>query len=213
MSRNSHKKTSMFKRIQNKMRHGLAFEAMRCRLERIGIYLTPYYWVQEGLADTSMPEVKCNIEDYSVSFFGPEEMKIIGENARGYCQDKLLARLKNGKKCLGMKRGTEIAVFMWIDLDKCNCEVSEFRLNKNEAYLYDMYTMEAFRGKNIAPYLRYQGYQMLKEIGRDTFYSISDYFNSSSIKFKKKLNAKFIRLVFYISLFGKFRHSFTMKKY
>jgi hypothetical protein len=61
-----------------------------------------------------------------------------------------------------------------------------------------MYTMEPYRDKNLAPYLRYQSYGILNKTGRSKLYSVSEYFNSSSIKYKQKLNAKNLKLVLFI---------------
>jgi len=42
--------------------------------------------------------------------------------------------------------------------------------------------------------MRVESYRHLRQAGRHTFYSISDYFNSPAIRFKEKLNAEAIRL-------------------
>jgi hypothetical protein len=76
-----------------------------------------------------------------------------------------------------------------------------------------MYTRDSYRGKNLAPYLRYKSYEMLKQIGRDKLYSVSDYFNSPAVKFKKKLNTKKIKLILFIQLFNKLHWTFTLKSY
>ena len=70
-----------------------------------------------------------------------------------------------------------------------------------------------YRGKNLAPYLRYKSYEMLKEMGRDKLYSISEYFNSPAVKFKQKLNAKKLKIILFINLFNKFSRCFTVKTY
>jgi hypothetical protein len=76
-----------------------------------------------------------------------------------------------------------------------------------------MYTMDDFRGKNLAPYLRYKSYEILKELGRDKIYSVSVLFNSSAIRYKEKLNAKNLKLILYIELFKKLKWSITLKNY
>jgi len=50
-------------------------------------------------------------------------------------------------------------------------------------------------------------------MGKDTCYSITEYFNTSSLKFKNKLNVKPVKLCLYINLFSKFRRNWTFKKY
>ena len=79
---------------------------------------------------------------------------------------------------------------MWINIKERGFKETIIQLKSDEAYLWNMYTMESFRGMNIAPYLRYKSYEVLKGMGRDKLYSISEYFNTPAIKFKLKLNAK-----------------------
>ncbi len=91
--------------------------------------------------------------------------------------------------------------FNWFDLEESNSRLHRFRLEDSEVYLFDMYTMKTFRGKGIAPCLRYETYKLLRKMGRSKFYSISDFFNITSIRFKEKLNARFLELRLYIRLF------------
>ena len=88
-----------------------------------------------------------------------------------------------------------------------------FRLKDNEAYLLNMWTFHAYRGKNLAPYLRHQSYRLLEKQGRTEKYSITQYFNKSSIKFKNKLNSKHLKLYLSIALFKKFYWNFCIKEY
>ena len=71
----------------------------------------------------------------------------------------------------------------------------------------------SYRGKGIAPYIRYQLYKELTKLGRNKLYSISDFFNAPAIKFKKKLNAKSHKLILFIEIFNKWRFSLLIKKY
>ena len=78
--------------------------------------------------------------------------------------------------------------------------------------LFDAYTLDSFRGKGIAPYIRYQLYKELEKTGRMTLYSISERFNLSSIRFKKKLNARLVGQGLCVVLFKKWRFSTRLKK-
>ena len=86
-------------------------------------------------------------------------------------------------------------------------------MEPNEAYLYDMYVKKAFRGRNLAPALRYKSYEVLKDMGRDTFYSITERSNTASFRFKQKLGAKLVFLGLYVEFFGKFRKRWALKRY
>jgi hypothetical protein len=197
----------------SKFRYGLVFQVFRNWLARTGIEFTPYYWVQEGINPTEAPKIKGSASEYSVEFLKEEDMKLIGENARGYSEKEFLEWLKAGKKCLGLRHNSDIAVFMWIDLDICPFEPIDAPLKSDEAYLADMYTMEPYRGKNLAPYLRYYSYEILNKIRRDKIYSVVEYFNTSAMKYKQKLNPRKIKLVFYLRLFKGKKWSYTVKTY
>ncbi|HYA30722.1 MAG TPA: GNAT family N-acetyltransferase [Acidobacteriota bacterium] len=162
------------------------FEALQYRLASMGIVIAPYYWIQEGVNDIDLSQNKADFENYTFGFFGPDEMKqIVASEAWGYAEDQLLARLEEGEKCFGAKYHGEIVAFMWVDLEKWFIKKHRTKLGNNEAYLFDMYIMKPFRGKGIAPYLRYQSYRFLKKTGRDRLFSYSDYFNNPSIRCKK----------------------------
>jgi hypothetical protein len=88
-----------------------------------------------------------------------------------------------------------------------------FELKPTESYLNSIYTFEAYRGKNLAPYLRYHSYKLLEEKGITTYLSVSEYFNKSTIRFKKKLNSKPAKLYLSLVLFKRWTMNFTMKDY
>lgn len=102
---------------------------------------------------------------------------------------------------------------MMIELNDFKYHRKTFHIKENEAYLFHMYTFEAHRGKNLAPYLRYQSYLMLKEMGKDRIYSITQFFNKSSKRFKKKLNSRNLKLYMNIILFKNFHYHLLLKNY
>jgi hypothetical protein len=102
---------------------------------------------------------------------------------------------------------------MFINLAVCDFASLNLALKDDEAYLTYMFTMDSFRGKNLAPYLRYKSYEILKHMGRNKIYSVSVLFNSSAIRYKEKLNAKNLKLLLYIELFKRLKWSFTLKTY
>jgi hypothetical protein len=44
---------------------------------------------------------------------------------------------------------------MWINFNELSYKSTIIHLKSNEAYLWYMYTVKPYRGKNLAPYLRY----------------------------------------------------------
>lgn len=208
-------RVSLLKKIKSKVRYGLTLQSIRLKLIRIGIDISPYYWFQEGVNITKIPEIQGITADYSFESLGPEDMKIIETLDKGWSRsnERIIALSENREKCLGIKYNGEIAAFMWINFVEFKYKSTVMPLKSNEAYLTDMYTVEAYRGKNLAPFLRYKSYEMLKEMGCDVLYSISICFNSPAVKFKEKLNARKLKIILYIQLFKKFHLSFTLKSY
>jgi hypothetical protein len=152
-------------------------------------------------------------QDWTSGIFLPEDMKLMENNGSGYSPEDFLAFIKEGQQCIGIKYKGKVAAFMWINFRELNYKSLHMKLKSNEAYLWNMYTMEAYRGKNLAPYLRYKSYELLHAMGKDTLYSISEYFNTPAIKFKKKLNARIMKIALYIRLFNKVEWNITIRSY
>ena len=199
-------------RLLSKFKHGLVLHSVRNQLNRIGIKISPYYWVQEGI-NAAEPGIIGDISEYNVGFIDPEELIKTKDNLRSYSLEVLLNYFKAGNRCLGLKHKDELASFMFINLTECDFTPDKVPLKDDEAYLTFMYTFEAFRGKNLAPYLRYKSYGVLKEMGRNKIYSVSAYFNSAAIRYKEKLNAKNLKLMLYAELFKKIKWSVRLRTY
>jgi hypothetical protein len=207
-------KVSSLKKIMIKVRYGLTMQGIRYLFRKIGIDFTPFYLFQEGINFTEMPEIKGINQEYSCELLGAGDMKAIGAiNYYGYSEEKLLKLLESGEQCLAIKHNEEIAAFMWLKFDELIFKSMHITLKSDEAYLWFMYTRESYRGNNLAPYLRYKSYKMLKEMGRDKLYSISDVFNSPAVIFKKKLNAKKLKLILFVQFFNRLQRSCTLKTY
>ncbi len=199
--------------LSNILNNGLLFYGIRNRLARIGFDFDPFYWVLEADSVYEQPTIKGNPEEYTFEYLDLEEIKDIGKNKRGLKEEELLRGYQDGQKCIGLRHNKEIAAYMFIELNDFSYNRKKFELKDNEAYLLNMYTFESHRGRNLAPYLRYLSYQLLSDMGRNKIYSVSAYFNKSTIKFKKKLNAKHLKLFLYIILFKRYHWHFQLRTY
>jgi Acetyltransferase (GNAT) family len=204
---------SQYRRIINKLRYGLVLQVIRNKLAKAGIEFTPYYWFQAGIGDKKMPEADRLNSEYSAEFLNEKEMKFIAETSRGYTESDFVSRLKDGKLCLGLKHNNKVVSFMWIYLNECTFGPRKFRLNNDEAYVTDMYTMESYRGNKLAPFLEYKNCEILNKMGRYKIFSAIEYFNSSARKYKVKLNSRKLELVLFVRLFKKIEWSFKIKSY
>lgn len=190
------------KYIRLKIRHNPFPRVILDALAKMGIKTQPYYLCVEGLSDRTLPPYETGFHQYLFSFLGPEDMKKIGTIPhRFFSEQQLLSRLKKGQLCFAAKCRGKIAAFAWCNLEECHYDGCNFPLKNHEAYLFDTYTLNSFRGRGIAPYLRYHLYEELARMGRKRLYSVSERFNIPSIRFKQKLNAKFVGRGIYVELF------------
>ena len=169
--------------------------------------------MKEGIGNFDPPTIKGDPAEYTTGFFGPEDMVLINKQEPECDLKGLLNSLNTGKKCFGVKYKEEIAAFCWISFTAITYKTVSSPLKENDVYFTDMYTMKQFRGKNIAAHLRYKCMILLMKMGKDTFYSVTECFNTPAIRYKKKLNAKKQRLCLYLKLFNKYKWHFTLRTY
>lgn len=183
-------------------------------LGKVGIGIIPYYVILEGLFNNTLSHLETGFDEYEIGFLGPEDMKTIASiPGRNHKEEKFLSRLEKGNLCFGVKHHSQLAAFTWCNLQESTFKGCALPLKDDEAYLFDAYTLMPFRGKGIAPYMRYQMYKEAAKLGRNKLYSISDIHNTPSIKFKKKLHARFVEKHVFIRLFNKWTFNMSLKKY
>ncbi|MBN2483723.1 MAG: GNAT family N-acetyltransferase [Candidatus Omnitrophica bacterium] len=203
-----------FNRLINKFRYGLFLEYLQSRLTKLGCEITPFYVIREAVDRTRLKVDEPSLEGYTCEFLDSIEMeKISAIRGDGPSLEELRSRRAKGNRCFGMRYHDEIIAFNWIDSQEISSGLFRQPLKNNEAYLFDMYTDKRFRGKNIAPYLRYRTYQVLTAEGKNCFYSISNFFNKASLKFKKKLDSKPVKFGIFFRFFRKPSRSWILKKY
>lgn len=207
------RKISTPKRFWNVISNGLFFHGLRNRLARIGINIIPYYWVQEEVQQCEVPQIKGDVSEYKLRNLSLEELIIICKDIDNFILDDFIQDFENCDICIGLENNNEIAAYTCIALNSYNFNNKIIELQDKEAYLFNMWTFLTFRGRNLAPYLRYKSYGMLNEMGRSTKYSITEYFNKSSIKFKNKLNSRPVNLYLYLEFFGKLKKHYLIKSY
>ncbi|MBO0340552.1 MAG: GNAT family N-acetyltransferase [Allomuricauda sp.] len=206
------KKVSGFDRYWGIVRNGLFLLGLRNRLAKLGIDVAPYYWVQEETEPCAEPIIKDDAT-YTVRYLNQDELRKVCHLEPGEDYDRMMEGVEKGQLIIGLETSNKIAAYTFVELNDFDFKGRRFELGPNEAYLLNMWTFHEYRGKNLAPYLRYQAYQLLREKGIDVKYSITNYFNKSSIKFKNKLNSKHLYLYLCVVLFKRYTWNFTLRKY
>lgn len=169
------------------------------------VRIVPYYLIKECLLDENEVNLQPKLDSLDVEFLSLPEIKALTKHPEVLDKEEdLVKRHQEGCLCLGLKYGGEIAAYTWCDPQYLQFKKVHYRLKENEAYLFDIRTFKAYRGKNLAPYLRYQLYKHLSQKGYSVFYSVSALLHTSSIKFKMKLGAQRWKFYIYICFFNRF---------
>jgi hypothetical protein len=187
---------------------------IRRGLYSLGINIRLLYLVSEGLSDKDARNFKPDLDDYGIEFLDPKDMSEISIlPGREVAEEHFLVRFEKGQKCLGIKNKGKIIAFTWCNFDKIGINLMRFPLNLDEAYLFDAYTLIPYRGKGVAPYLRYEMYKELNKLGKHKLYSYTDYFNTAAVKFKEKLNAKITGVYLIVALFKKWCFFIQLRRF
>lgn len=203
-------------KLTDKYRKGLLshfiYERVRNSLAKVGLRISLFIVFEErplGGAAASAALADCRLGLLSEADM-PELAAVEGY---GYSSADLVTRLKNRSLCVALRHQERIVAFTWCDTENRRHKILPVELSENEAFLYDAYTAKAYRGKNLIVLVRHRAYEELEKIGRFRFLSTSDFFNRPAIRFKKKLHAVPLQLVFYICLFNKIEKKFVLKEY
>lgn len=182
--------------------------------KKLGLYVKAYYVVLEGRRTISSQPMNPQSGSYKMLSFDDHDMKLMASIPdRDFSEESLITRLKEGKRCFGIKCKGQIAAFTWVDFREFGFSASRSLLNENEAYLFDAYTLPAFRGKGLAPFVRSYAYGQLEDMGIKTFYSITDFFNVTAMRFKEKLGAKAMEMRLLFLIFNRRIFDIRLKKY
>ena len=199
------------KKIKHRVKERLVLSYFFQRLNVIGITITPLYLTQEFLFDEKDLILRPELDPITMTFLSSTEVKKIydyPESREMGLENRTF--LEEGCLCFALKYNDEIAAYMWCDLLRCH-GFYPFFLQADEAYLFGAYTFKAYRGKNLAPFLRNQVYKHLNQLGRTKIYSLTDILNTPAIKFKKKLKAKPLKIIINIKFFNKYNWNILMR--
>jgi GNAT superfamily N-acetyltransferase len=207
---------SKWSRFLDRVRNEGVLFALLHYSTRVGILIRPFYYMREALP-AEIPEHLTRLpEGFEFSVFGRDDVAAISrlEEWKGYLSERrMVDYLNKGDACLGVRHHGKIVAFTWYSLVGSSEELHSVTMKENEAYLHDMYVLKAYRGSSIAPSLRYRNYEVLRSMGRDTFYSWTEFSNSASLRFKQKLGAQPVVLGIRIRLFKKYRVTWVLRRY
>jgi hypothetical protein len=201
-------------RLRDNFRHRQILQSLFKFLGRHHIIIAPYYVTVESLKHEYEPRADPDLGPIAACLLSPAEIEEVyahpDSEVMAYEKETLL---NERCLCFGLRIKGEIAAYMWCNLNRCHSRYTRFSLRQNEAYLCSAVTLKAYRGRNLAPSLRYELYKYLNGLGRTSFYSITEFFNTPARNFKEKLGARPLRLGLHIRLGGRCQRDITLKRF
>lgn len=195
------------------MSRGLLVKLLLDKMSWKGIRIEPYLVMIEEWSEACGKQFQTGFEGFQTGFLEARDMHLISAARDWHDKDFYVRRREKGDKCFGIRKDGLLAAFSWADFEEFSFDGERFRLHPGEAYLYDMWTVEDFRGQGLAPFLRYRFYEALRGMGITKMYSTTDYFNTPSVKFKAKLGARNMKLCLYVNLYDRYRRTFEIWRY
>ena len=195
------------------VKHGQVGKALLWRLSRIGVSVEIYYVFREKLDHVRIEDFTSNFSSYSMQRLGPDDMAMVADLEYSFARPALEKKLSAGHLCFGLMHENNLAAVLWCDLEECHHRPYRFKLAKNEGYIYAACTTERYRGKGLAPYLRYLVYCDLIGDGIDTFYSATDYYNKPALKLRHKLNFDLLKLCLHTQFRRKRQFNWVIRNY
>lgn len=176
------------------------------------IQLMPYYIMEEFYDDQKKLNVPLGKEDLAIGILTRDDVELLGNHEESLETTEMLIRsFELGCLCFAVRYKGEIAAYSWCDLNYLSYKGRIVALKRDEAYLFNARTYKAFRGKNLAPYVRHELCKLLKKRGIERFFSVTIWSNTASMKFKQKLGAKPIELFLYVGFLKKFHMHFRLR--
>ena len=184
-------------RIIGRLRHGLLLQEFLDLLAKFRVALYPYFVTVERHDAAMFPAPDSG---FSFRALGPEDAPQIVRITLRPRNVAALCALMSRARCIGAFRDGQLAGYSWADHRCVRVIISDgqclFKLEPNEAYLFDMYVAPQYRGLRLAVLLRREMYQALALSGISHFYSITLATNRSSRQFKERLGAQEVELRF-----------------
>ena len=180
-------------------------------LKRVGITLLPYYLFDRQLAREPLP---AGASDCELVLLGESDMASIAAMPMANSpESEYRERLGKGQRCYGLRTGGELVGYCWMDPARCSFPAEDFALPEGAAYAFDIYTLPARRGENLAARLNAMFHRQMVDEGISTMYSVVDRYNLPSLRFASKIGVRPRHLALQLRLFGVVERRFVLKRY
>lgn len=143
-------------------------------------------------------------EPYTWTWAGAEEIDFLDRHPEATSRTAYARRAARGDRCLCIKQGSEIVGYRWFKLDTgcvlCGwspeMEIIPFSLKPGQAYSYDLFTYQKYRGRGVATMLMKILFQVLREKGVKEVLSLVAPTNHASLRLQMRFGAQPQRMVY-----------------
>ena len=143
-------------------------------------------------------------EPYTWTWAGPEEIDFLARHPEATSRSAYARRAARGDRCLCIKQGADIVGYRWFKLDTgcvfCGFgpkrEITPFPLKPGQAYSYDLFTYQKYRGRGVATMLMKILLQVLREEGIKEVLSLVSITNHASLRLQMRIGALPQRMVY-----------------
>lgn len=200
-------------RLRLKAKHGLILQEILDTLGRRGLWFSPYIIYCESEVPGEGDNGQAQQFEYR-ELHSTETAMIAAIEGRRMPEAEIRERFDAGGVAFGAFHGDRLIAYIWANLrqfPRLGDSPPVRDLEGDEAYLYDTYTIQEYRGKAIIPGLRVPLRRALWAVGRHKCYSINMYFNRPARRLKEKFGARELELRFSLNLFGRIRKDFLLR--
>jgi len=143
-------------------------------------------------------------EPYTWTWAGPEEIDFLDRHPEATSPTAYARRAARGDRCLCIKQGSDVVGYQWAKLT-AGCvlcgfgplmEITLLPLKPGQAFSYDVYTYEKYRGRGVGTMLKNLLYQALREEGKKEVLALVSPDNHASLRLQLRLGAQPQRMVY-----------------
>ncbi len=186
---------------------------LRNLMRRFGVDINPFWIEREGLdLCKTEPQIRDDSSDYSLTPIGLDRLYELFDHT-GWNPQSIERYNDLDFIALGLFRNEDLAALTMVRFKQFELGSKQVHLKDDEAYLENMYTYEKYRGRKLAPYLRFKCYEYLAAEGIRNCFSVTECLNRASRRFKAKLNTQHAALYLSLGLFKKYKRTYLLKRY
>ena len=185
--------------LQVVFRYRILIHTLLGKLGSRGFLIVPFMISKNNCPSSSRD--KCG--DIKSAWLSPEGLHLL-PFGQGDPDSVYRSRLNKGDRCCVVKIADRIIAYTWVDFHECNCYGRKITLKPNEAYLYDTWVLNRFRGRKIAAALWARCIDSLTQEGWTDIYVLTDYFNRPARKLLKRCGMKVVKIGICIQLFRRY---------